>query len=96
MHLRSDREARGHRLAVTIPVAGESCFVAIETTPHQNDASQNVYDLHILDSKSGMLRATRYLALETPPRTVAILDGRIAVTAGNNTIVYSAPESDSK
>ncbi len=78
------------------PVASETYFVAVETSPHQNDAAQNVYDLHILDAKTGILKSTRQLALELPPRAVAILDGRIVITAGNNTIIYSAPEADSK
>ncbi len=81
---------------LTTPAPSESYFVTLETSPHQTDAGQNVYDLHILDSRTGILKSTRHLALEAPPRAVAILDGRIVVTAGSNTIIYSAPETDAK
>jgi hypothetical protein len=82
--------------SLTMPALSESYFVAVETMPHQTDAGQNVFDIHTLDARTGILKATRHLSLEAPPRTVAILDGRILVTAGNNTVVYSAPEADQK
>jgi outer membrane protein assembly factor BamB len=79
---------------LTMPAQSESYFVAVQTTVHQSESGQNVYDLHVMDAKTGILKSTRQLALELPPRFITILDGRILVTAGGNTIVYSAPEAD--
>ena len=41
-----------------------------------------------------LAQQTHRLAMDLPPRRVVALDGRIVVTAGNNTMVYPAPEAD--
>ncbi len=48
------------------------------------------YNLHVIDSRSGMLTADASLLLAEPPLRVALLDGRILVTAGHSTVVYRA------
>jgi len=88
-------EAGGEDDGVLVrPVASERYFVAVETKQIETPGGQILYNLHILDTRSAMLKSTRQLALEMTPTTVAILDGRILVTAGAHTIVYSAPETD--
>lgn len=76
------------------PSQGEGLFVTVETSPRHNDANQTVYNLHVLDGSTGMLKSSRQLALELPPKRIAILDGRVLITAGNNTLIYQAPEAD--
>lgn len=80
-----------------LPAAiGEGYFVTVETIPRETPSGQLLYPMYILDTQSGMIRATRRLAgLDVQPRHVALLDGRILVTAGPNTVVYAAPEGDS-
>jgi hypothetical protein len=76
------------------PVAAASHYVAVEMTPQQGPDQRVSYPLHILDNTSGMLRSSRGLQLEMPPKRVTVLDGRVAVTCGNVTLVYEAPERD--
>jgi hypothetical protein len=82
--------------SLTPPAPGESLFVTLETAQHQAEGGQNVYDLHVLEAETGILIGSRQVALELPPRLVTLLDGHIVVTAGNNTVIYSAPESDAR
>lgn len=79
-----------------LPAAiAESALVTIETRPSENDEGEAVYRLYVLDSTSAMLRATRELTgLDLPPRAVAVVDGRIIVTAGAHSYVLPAPEAD--
>lgn len=77
--------------ALLAPVPGEGVFVALETLPRGSRPGQNVYALHLLQAPGGALRATRQIALELPPRRLTLLDSRILVSAGANTIVYFAP-----
>lgn len=76
------------------PVASEQYFVTAETMPKQGEKGQNVYSLHFLDTQTAMLKASRTVSLELPPKRIALLDGKILVTAGASTVVYSAPEGD--
>jgi hypothetical protein len=80
--------------SLVMPAASEHYFVAVETQMEVTDAGQPVYAVHILDTQSAMLKSTRKLALEMTPRTLAVLDGRVLVTAGAHTVVYAAPEGD--
>jgi outer membrane protein assembly factor BamB/tetratricopeptide (TPR) repeat protein len=78
------------------PILSEQFFVTIETgmVGGRSAGGQSVYSLHLLDAQSAMLRSSHALQLEMAPRRMALLDGRILITAGNNTIIYSAPELD--
>lgn len=76
------------------PVAAESMFVALEAAPEDENASRPVYGLHLLESPGGRLVGTHRVVLWEPPRRVAVLDGRILITAGEVTVVLSAPEVD--
>jgi outer membrane protein assembly factor BamB len=49
------------------------------------------YNLHLLESGSGLLRSTVPLLLAEPPSVLALIEGRVAVTAGRTTVVYKAP-----
>ncbi|MBL8965158.1 MAG: hypothetical protein JNK70_13990, partial [Phycisphaerae bacterium] len=70
-------------------------LVTVETRPSENDEGEAVYRLYVLDSASAMLRATRELTgLDLPPRALAVVDGRIIVTAGAHSYVLPAPEAD--
>lgn len=80
--------------AMLPPVASTNSFVIVETSPIDGPIEKPLYNLHILDTKSAMLLGTRRLSIEFPPRRMALLDGRILITSGNNTIIYSAPEVD--
>jgi outer membrane protein assembly factor BamB len=72
----------------------EGSLVLVESTPREAMNERVVYNLHILDTASAMLRSTRALQLEAQPRRLALIDGHIAITAGNVTLVYEAPEGD--
>ncbi len=89
----SDAITSGQEPAVMIPpMATQHGFVAMETMGHEGE---NGYRLHLLDGKSCGLRSTRLLGgLELAPRRAAVIDGRIIVTAGPNSVVYPAPEDE--
>jgi outer membrane protein assembly factor BamB len=76
------------------PVATAESFVALETAGMDGPGGKPLHHIHFLDTRSAMLRTTRKLVLELQPRRMTVLDGKIVVTAGTNTIVYSAPEVD--
>ncbi len=80
--------------AMLQPQAAADRFIAVETSPLEGPAGRPLFNIHMLDTKSAMLRNTRQLSLELSPRRMALLDGKIVITAGTNTIVYSAPEID--
>ncbi len=74
------------------PMPAAGAFVAVESTGHEGEVG---YRLSVLEGRSGALRSTRLLGgLELPPRRAAVIDGRIVVTAGPNTVVYPAPEGE--
>ncbi|MFN0132626.1 MAG: PQQ-binding-like beta-propeller repeat protein [Phycisphaerales bacterium] len=79
-----------------LPAAvAEGVLVTVETRPVENLDGDAVYRLHILDSRSALLKATRELTgLDLPPRAIAVVDGRIIVTAGAHSYVLPAPEAD--
>jgi outer membrane protein assembly factor BamB/tetratricopeptide (TPR) repeat protein len=78
------------------PLLSEQFFITVETgmVGGRPAGGKSVYSLHLMDAETAMLRSSQALQLEMPPRRLALLDGRILVTAGNNTIIYSAPEQD--
>lgn len=76
------------------PAAGQDYFITVETTAGDTPATRSLYNIHTLDTRSAMLKTTRQLSLELPPTRIALLDGRVLITAGMNTIVYAAPEVD--
>jgi outer membrane protein assembly factor BamB len=79
---------------ILTPAPTQGSFVAVENTPRHRAEERLTYTLHIMDNESGMLRSSRALRLELPPRRLAVMDGRIVLTAGNITLVYEAPERD--
>lgn len=73
------------------PEASESHFVAVEVAPRAYGQMVPVFPMHLLTSRSASLARTHHLALRESPSAVAILDGAVAITSANVTIVYSMP-----
>jgi outer membrane protein assembly factor BamB len=80
--------------ALLPPIPTADGFITVETVGVEGPGGRPLYNIHFLDNRSAMLRGSRKLSLELQPRRMAVLDGKILVTAGTNTIVYSAPEVD--
>lgn len=78
------------------PAVSESYFVTADVMPRQGERGQNVYSIHLMDTMSAALKSDRAVTLELPPKKIALLDGKILITAGANTVVYSAPVADGK
>ncbi len=75
------------------PQPAQKRLVTISTMPdgRRGDA-ELIYTIHMLDSGSGMLMESAPIIMGAPPRSMALLDGRIAITAGGTTVVLNAPE----
>ncbi len=88
--------AGDQELVMPAPCRGK--FVTIEGWPTRLGDGRPAYAMHLLDAATGKLQgATHNLVLWDAPRRLAVLDGRIVVTAGTSgtvTLVYSAPELD--
>jgi outer membrane protein assembly factor BamB len=67
-------------------------FITMDAAPKQVSGKGVVYTLFILDSASGALKASRHIQLDMPPKRLAVLDGRILITAGNITLCYEASD----
>jgi outer membrane protein assembly factor BamB len=70
--------------------AGEGVLVTIETGSSSREAGPPVSNLHLLDARSARLIATAPLVLGDTPLRMALLDARVAVTAGHTTVLYRA------
>jgi outer membrane protein assembly factor BamB len=79
-------------LLAPVPAAGG--FVAVETSAIDPMASKPTFNVHFLDAKSAKLVNTQRIALPFQPRRMSLLDGRLLLTAGSNTVVYAIPEAD--
>jgi outer membrane protein assembly factor BamB len=78
--------------AVLPPVPAEDRLVTISSMPeNRRPDGELVYSLHLLDTTSAMLLQTVPIILGAPPRTILLLDGRIAITAGGTTVILQAP-----
>jgi outer membrane protein assembly factor BamB len=65
-------------------------FLTIESGLRPGDTG---YRLHLLDAASAKLVWTRsVVGLDVPPRRIAVIDGRLLVSAGGNVIVLAMPE----
>jgi hypothetical protein len=77
-----------------LPAAvGDGHIAFVESYPHQAAGDRVVYTIQVVDTASAMLRSSRAVQLEMPPRRVAAVDGCLVVTAGNISLVYNAPEA---
>jgi hypothetical protein len=85
-------DAVGQGESLLPPVPAEGAFYTLEMDTTSRDRTMPAaYNLHVLDAGSAMLKRTVPLMLAEPPQRLALLDGRLVVTAGHFTIVYTAP-----
>lgn len=74
-----------------VPAAAADGFVTLsESGTASKDGETMSYNLFTLDG-TGVLKSSVQVALGAPPSRLWLTDGRIAVTAGRNTVVYAAP-----
>jgi outer membrane protein assembly factor BamB len=76
------------------PVAAQGVLVTMETGTSSRQQNPAPFNLHVLDARSGVLKSTVPLALGEGPTRLMLLDGRIALSAGHSTIIYSAPPAN--
>jgi len=74
------------------PALGSPHSVAVETrgTPDA-EGRGSTHAVMIFESQTGRLVATERVLLGAPPRRVALVEGRILITAGQTTLVLPAP-----
>jgi outer membrane protein assembly factor BamB len=83
-------DALGGDDALLAPQPGDGVLITLETGSSAREAAPPVSNLHVLDARNGLLLATAPLAMGDAPLRLALLDERIAVTAGHTTIIYKA------
>ncbi len=72
-------------------------LVILDATPETLPDGRPAFELHFLGSGSAIATdEPRKLVLRARPRAMAILEGRLVVTAGNITTVFHAPASDAR
>ncbi|MBX3358432.1 MAG: PQQ-binding-like beta-propeller repeat protein [Phycisphaeraceae bacterium] len=84
-------DALGGLDALVPALPGEGVLVTAETVAsgHEPDGMM-IFNVHLVDSASARVQESRALALGARPRRMALLDGRIAITAGSTTVVLRA------
>ena len=83
-------DRRGDDSAVTPAAIGERFAVAAAVNPAEADAEALWHDLFIFELPSAALAQRRLVNLEARPDDVALLDGRILLSAGKATLVIDA------
>ncbi|MBC7835930.1 MAG: hypothetical protein H7Y88_12650, partial [Phycisphaerales bacterium] len=84
--------ALGPDTNVVPPQPAADCLVTVETGAANHEADGRMaFNIHVMDTTSAKLRQTIPILLGARPRRLALLDGRIAITAGNSTIILHAP-----
>lgn len=84
-------ERRADDLPVAIGAIGAAHVVTATINPAFVDAGALWHDLYIISTPSGALAQRRLINLEARPDRVALLDGRILVSAGKAVLVIDAP-----
>lgn len=84
-------DAIGAVQGVLPPEPSESLFVMVELAPRAIEGQPPAFTMHLLTSRSASLVRTHYLALRETPSALAVLDGAVALSAANVTIVYPMP-----
>lgn len=87
-------DALGALEEVVLPAVGDG-VVVILTKPRSRDADrQFIAELWFLSAESGRLLSRQPVALGARPDSLALLDGRVLITAGGVTLAYQAePET---
>jgi outer membrane protein assembly factor BamB len=74
------------------PVPASDRMLTITTMPEgRRDDRDLIYSIYELDTVSSMVMHTAPIVLTIPPRSIAVLDGRILVTSGGSSVVLPAP-----
>ncbi len=84
-------DRRADDLPVAIGAIGAAYAVTATINPAFVDAGALWHDLYIISTPSGSLAQRRLINLEARPDRVAILDGRILISAGKAVLVIDAP-----
>ncbi len=84
-------DALGGLDALIPALPGEGVLVTSETiaTGHEPDGMM-IFNLHVLDASSARVKQSKTIALGARPRRMALLDGRVAITAGSTTVILQA------
>lgn len=69
---------------------GDECIVAIEDVPTSVDEQPPLYALNLFTIGSASLIERRLIGLGMTPKALALIDGRILITAGDATMVLDA------
>lgn len=74
------------------PVLADGRAITVETVSEGRNADNElIFQLHALSTQTAALIDTRAIVLGARPRTLALFDGRIALTAGSITLLIDAP-----
>ncbi len=66
-------------------------MLATSGVPSRNAKDGEIYTLYAVGAENGALVASAPLLLGAVPQRLALMDGRVAVTAGHTTVIYPAP-----
>lgn len=84
-------DRRADDLPVAIGAIGAAYAVTATINPAFVDAGALWHDLYIFGAKSGSIAQRRLINLEARPDRIALLDGRILISAGKAVLVIDAP-----
>jgi len=87
-------DRRGDDQTVLAAAFGAKHMVTVSSSPAFLDAGATWHDLYLFTSPSGAVEQRRLIELDAAPDDLALLDGRILITAGKATLVVDAPPTD--
>lgn len=87
-------DALGGFEALMTPRAAEGRAITIETIADGRTADGlMLFQVHQFDTRSAALLSTRSIVLGAHPTALAVLDGRIVISAGEHSVVIPAPST---
>lgn len=87
-------DQRSDDLTVVPAAFGAHHIVTVGTAPAFFEAGAKWHDLFIFKSPGAAMAQRRLVELDASPEDVALLDGRILITAGKATLVIDAPADE--
>jgi len=87
-------DALGFTRRVLPPAPAEAYFVSLERSPVASKDGRPAFWLHVLTRGSAMEISRRALVMFSEPDSLALLDGRVLISAGGVTQVYSLAQED--
>ena len=84
-------DARETGRGAVLSAVGETHSVLLDARGERAEEGAILSTVSVVRSDSGYLESERVFELQSDPTAVALLDGRILVTAGAMTVVYDAP-----